>query len=132
MLTLDYISNVVHGDLFFEKICSADIDWDEQLDRRDTGEFDENWTSNHEIVQNAEAPMFPDSEMDKLREFAFTKVFALTQNPDLASYVSDDFGLIGEAVRKNTVTPWIRRLIHDYMEGTFPTSSRVDENGTDE
>lgn len=83
MLTLDYISNAVHGELFFEKIFSTDIDWDEQLDRRDTGEFDENWTSNHEIVQNA-------------------------------------------------VTPWIKGLIHDYMEGTFPTSSRVDENGTDE
>lgn len=132
MVSLDYIWNAVHRELFFEKIFSADIDWDEQLDRRDTGEFDENWTSNHEIVQNAEAPMFPDSEMDKLREFAFKKVFAITQNPDLAGYVSDDFGLIGEAVQRNAMTPWIRGLIHDYMEGTFPTSSREDQNGTDE
>ncbi|MGG4394174.1 hypothetical protein ABEX25_07645 [Paenibacillus thiaminolyticus] len=132
MVSLVYIWNAIHRELFFEKIFAADIDWDEQLDRRDTGEFDENWTSNHEVVQNAGGPMFPDSELDKLREFAFKKVFALTQNPDLASYVSDDFGLIGEAVQKNTVTPWIRGLIHDYMEGTFPTSSRADENGTSE
>lgn len=132
MVSLDYIWNAVHRELFLEKICSADIDWDEQLDRRDTGEFDENWTSNHDIVQNAGDPMFPDSEMDKLREFAFKKVFAITQNPDLAGYVSDDFGLIGEAVQRNAMTPWIRGLIHDYMEGTFPTFSRVDENGTDE
>jgi hypothetical protein len=132
VLSLDYIWNAVHGELFFEKIFAAGIDWDEQLDRRDMGEFDENWTMNHDIVQNAEARMFPDSEIDKLREFAFKKVFAITQNPDLAGYVSDDFGLIGEAVQTNAVTPWIRELIKDYIEGTFPTSSRVDENGTDE
>ncbi|CAH8244218.1 hypothetical protein WJ0W_001456 [Paenibacillus melissococcoides] len=43
-----------------------------------------------------------------------------------------DFGLIGEAVQKNAVTPWIRGLMNDYMEGTFPISSREDMDGTDE
>ncbi|MCE5172989.1 hypothetical protein LQV63_27380 [Paenibacillus profundus] len=130
--SLDYLLDTIHGDLFFERVFSSELDWDDLLDRRDAGEFDENWTVNNELLKTVDVKMFSDSEIDRLREFVFKKVFAITQHSELAGYVSDDFGLIGEAVQRNAFRPWVRGLMNHYIEGKFPTSSREDEDETHE
>lgn len=55
-----------------------------------------------------------------MKEAAFKMVFRLTGNPDLAAYVSDDFGLIAQARLQAADIAFIDSLWDCYARGEFP------------
>lgn len=61
-----------------------------------------------------------ESAISVLREFAFKETFRVTEDPEIAAYVSDDIGLIAEALAKSHVTPWCEKMLASYHAGHIP------------
>lgn len=115
------LSILIYEENFFEVVAKAVKDWDEALDQRDRGEFDASWVESNECLKKLDYQIPTDEmEISALREFSFKKVFRLTQNSEAASYVSDDIGMIGEAIAKGHVSEWVARLLDLYRKGEFP------------
>jgi hypothetical protein len=113
---LTQLQSLVDSDRFLASLNGADVD--ALLDARDRNPFEANWVRFHEAVQSLD---FPDSPLvDALRESAFKRAFALTQHPDLCGYVSDDLGLLADALRGGVTDPWATALFAAYAAGDFP------------
>jgi hypothetical protein len=115
------LSREIHQKGFFELVCSGVTDWDAVLDLRDGVNFDSLWVRNNEALKVVE---YKDSsasgEIDSLREYAFKTVFGILQNAEVAGYISDDIGLIAEAISKGAVSEWVEGLLLSYQAGKFP------------
>lgn len=106
---------------FFDRLSSSVDDWDVILDKRDSAEFDDAWVESNEAVSKKNyLDQSDEAEVNKLREYAFKSVFRITGNSEAAGYVSDDIGLIGEAVAKGELAGWIKDLLESYRNGRFP------------
>lgn len=107
---------------FFEDLHSDIVD--EMLDSRDSHNFEKDWLQvSHEIEHREKLNPLPEptlAELDKIRETAYKAVFSVTENSDLAAYVSDDFELIGKALALNFNDEWLTRLWSTYLKGSFP------------
>lgn len=101
----------------------SDVDnWEEALGQRDQTKFDNAWTESQRAVNSKRYLNRADEiEVTNLRESVFKAVFRLTSNADAAGYVSDDFGLIDEAVSKGCFSEWIEWLLKVYRSGKFPS-----------
>ncbi|MCR8842441.1 hypothetical protein NQ117_01975 [Paenibacillus sp. SC116] len=119
MITTIEIFSIIHRDGFFEKVFHKEVDWDAELDARDDAEFDRAWRSSYEELNQ----LVPDENelIRDIREFAFKQTFRITQNPELAGYTSDDFGLISKAFDNKVDIPFIQNLWQSYLQGKFPT-----------
>ena len=51
------------------------------------------------------------------------KIYALSNNGELAEYVSDDFGMIADAKLLGYEDPWLNKLISCYENKTIPCGS---------
>ena len=97
---------------------------DELLDCRDSKVFDLEWTRIYkaiEALKNEENY----SELEKIensniRETVFKKIYALTNDGDLAGYISDDFGLIFDAQLLEYEDAWLNKLISCYNNKSIP------------
>lgn len=117
MQTSDMLARIKDG-IFFERIFGQELDWDAALDARDSGAFDDGWRESNDKLA-AGYPVDETATME-VREAAFKTVFRLTANPDLAAYVSDDFGLITQANLHGAEIAFIGRLWDSYVHGIFP------------
>jgi hypothetical protein len=118
---LEELSVLIKQEDFFDFII-RNIDWDTTLEKRDQPEFDDLWVENHESLKNH--VYFEDDsqrEVDYLRDYVFKEVFKMTNNSEVAGYVSDDFGLLGEALAKSRMTNWLDEMLTSYMSGKFPS-----------
>jgi len=104
---------------FFEKVCDNEVDWDAELDARDTHEFDSAWNSSYEKLHEL-SPTESQTTRD-IREYAFKQTFRITRNAELAGYVSDDLCLISTALESNVQIEFINNLWNSYLKGKFPT-----------
>lgn len=105
---------------FFEGLSAVD-NWEEALGQRDQTEFDNAWTESLKALSSKPYLNRADEiDVTNLCESVFKAVFRLTSNADAAGYVSDDFGLIGEAVSKGCLSEWIEWLLKVYRSGKFP------------
>jgi hypothetical protein len=109
-----------------EAALARALDWIEYLDERDRPPFDEHWSAAFERIERAKAELSK-SRQNSLkarstiaRERAFKLVVKVTGNSDLASYVSDDFGLIFDARGLDLADPWIQALLDEYLAGRLP------------
>jgi hypothetical protein len=118
--SLDKLHREIINTPFFERLSAVD-NWEEALDQRDQAEFDHVWTDSHRSLSSEPYLHHADEiEVTNLRESVFTAVFQLTSNAEAAGYVSDDFGLIGEAMAKDCHNEWIEWLLEVYRSGRFP------------
>lgn len=118
LLTANEIFSVIRTDSFFENVFLKEVDWDAELDARDTAEFDTAWNSSFESLHDidpSESKLIRD-----IREFAFKQTFRITQNPELAGYTSDDFGLVSKAFESKINNEFIQNLWDSYLQGEFP------------
>lgn len=117
---LDKLHREISETRFFEELSAVD-NWDEALGQRDQAEFDNAWTESQRALSSKHYLHHADEiEVTNLRESVFKAVFRLTCNAEAAGYVSDDFGLIGEAVAKDCLSEWIEWLLKVYRSGKFP------------
>ena len=118
---LEELSALIKQENFFDFI-GRNVDWDAALDKRDQPEFDDLWVKNNESLKNH--VYFEDDsqrEVNYLREYVFKEVFKITNNSEVAGYISDDFGLLGEALAKSRMTDWLYEMLKSYMSGKFPS-----------
>ena len=96
-------------------------DYNNYLDYRDSEEFENKWLEAANKIQsyttNVELPI---ERIVKIREITFKRTFNLTQNPDLAAYVSDDFELIAENFLFDQKNDFINNMWDTYKMGELP------------
>lgn len=55
-----------------------------------------------------------------IREEAYKITYNATKSPELAGYISDDFGLISDALILNYSDEWLNALAKEYIKGRIP------------
>lgn len=106
MTTVSEILSTINESIFFESIFQKDTDWDAAL------------CASYEKVTSSCPP--EGALVKEIREIAFKKVYQVTENSDLAGYVSDDMGLIAQACHNKVEIDFIDNLWKTYMRGEFP------------
>lgn len=107
-----------------------DVDLDRVLDQRDDDPFDSEWVRCNEDVQELSDGQAEDSdEIAVLAHRSFLATSEATDHHDVASYVSDDFRLIGEALLTGYDDPWLSGLLVQYTEGTIP-AGEIERSGS--
>lgn len=97
------------------------VDTEGLLALRHNNVFESEWLRVHESLRLAVVASSAErSIVDSIRELAFKRVFNAVQDPDLAAYVSDDFGLIASGLVVGLDDPWLNRLWTQYQSGTIP------------
>lgn len=117
---LNALWGLVRTDGFFEALCAGEPDWDTMLDARDEAGFDEQWTQHHLVVQRTPVTSDVIENITLLREWVFKKIFSVSNNAELAGYVSDDFGLIAYYLESLTYSSWVAGLLDAYVQNSFP------------
>lgn len=56
----------------------------------------------------------------QIREAAYLRTISRWESPELAACVSDDFGLIADAVALGIEDPWIDGILKKYKAGEIP------------
>jgi len=111
----------IHTEGFFEAVIASVEDWNALLAQRDDERFDTEWCSSYQALLNIPYRSLEDEEAAaRFREHVFKKVFALTGSSEVSGYISDDFGLIMDAVLKVSNNAWASLIFSNYIEGVFP------------
>ncbi|MFB6363462.1 hypothetical protein ACFCP7_05275 [Paenibacillus elgii] len=113
----EILSTLVDG-AFLERVFNKEVDWDAELDARDEAEFAETWRSSYDKLEAIDPS--EDTVIREIRETVFKQTFQITQSPELAGYVSDDFGLIAKAFENKIDIEFVNHLWDSYMKGCFP------------
>ncbi|GLI04603.1 hypothetical protein YDYSG_06330 [Paenibacillus tyrfis] len=118
MIAASEILSSLGDGTFIERVFSKDVDWDAELDARDEAEFAEAWSSSYDKLE----AMHPseDAVIREIRETVFKQTFRITQSPELAGYVSDDFGLMAKAFDHKIDIEFVNNLWDSYTKGSFP------------
>jgi len=118
---LTAFTHLIHGKGFFEAIAAGVEDWGILLDRREQPAFDDAWGSVFQTLHKMsyQNPM-AEAEVTSLREFAFKAMLQLTQDAEVAAYVSGDIGLIADALAKALMSTYSDQLLASYKAGRFP------------
>ncbi|MDQ0656868.1 hypothetical protein [Paenibacillus sp. W2I17] len=96
------------------------LDVEIYLDERDASAFADEWMQAFE--RWAQDKVVAEEEVLRAcREQAFKQTLALTGEPELAGYVSDDMGLIGAALLQGTANDsFVDQLLESYRQGRLP------------
>lgn len=92
------------------------------LDSRDTDEFDSEWMRNYNVLRKNESLNTLEAKkiIESIREISYKTTYEVTQSSDLSSYISDDFGLIAEALVIDYNDEWVNALAKEYVEERLP------------
>lgn len=108
---------------------SADADIDAYLDARDEDPFDSDWLSAHQELESRkhglDEPSLRKLERanGKLRERVFKRVLGQAGD-DIAGYISDDFGLMFDALAMDDLeASWVFGLYERYASAALPSGS---------
>jgi len=115
------------ADELFQRIGRIDftqIDLDKALDNRDLPEFDDEWVRVFEELETIKKEEGFSEEnkkiSDNIREKVYLKVYGMTQDDDIAAYISDDFGLICDSELLNYKDELLEKFIKCYHNSQFP------------
>jgi hypothetical protein len=102
-------------------------DFDRILDQRDEVAFSKRWMETFDTIEEE----FKESKTDKIisddiREKVFKLVYSITNHSDLASYISDDYGLIIQSIEIKHNDRWLNSLWLEYKNGNLPHSTLVE------
>ena len=65
----------------------------------------------------------------RLRELVYLQAYERWKSPDLAGYISDDFGLIGDALIIGYSHRWLNGLLDAYLDARFPSGQITERAG---
>ena len=92
------------------------------MNERDNNFFSEQWMQAYHEVENSKKQQgVPANYGEEIRKNAFNIVLKITDNDDLAAYISDDLGLILDAEKVNVNNSWINALWQAYKNGEIPS-----------
>lgn len=109
------------GSLLSENIFTID-DINFMLDSRDEDVFDSEWMKNYNAISKNEKlnTLEIKKGVESIREISYKATYKATQSSDLAGYISDDFGLIAEALVLDYNDDWLNALAKEYVDGRVP------------
>ncbi|MBC2582743.1 hypothetical protein [Clostridium sp. DJ247] len=95
------------------------------LDNREIDVFDSEWMRNYNIIKQEEGLNNQEIKnlIKSIREISYKITYNETQSSDLAGYISDDFGLIAEALVLNYNDDWLNALAKEYVEDRIPNGN---------
>lgn len=105
--------------------------YEEIIRERDSPEFERHWLDKFRTLEMRTSEIRNNEleAIDELREVAYKTVFARTNSPDLAAFVSDDFELIARAAVLAVNDPWINGLWLNYKNGGIHPKGIVPVDG---
>lgn len=124
MKNIEKLKSILTENILLSSLNLDEENIDEMLDKRDSKDFEEKWLSAFHKIEQLEKSrpltIEENTELNKICEAAFKEIFALTQHSELASYVSDDFELLGKYFHLNSQDEWLNSMYLIYSEGKFP------------
>ncbi|NQU23182.1 MAG: hypothetical protein HQ567_18035 [Candidatus Nealsonbacteria bacterium] len=101
-----------------------EIDVETALDKREQPSFEQDWLDAFNFIEAGiqANPLSEDESklIDAVREIAYKRTYAHTEDPDLCAYVSDDFELVGKALALSLEDTWANALWLSYKSEVFP------------
>lgn len=121
MKDLSAFTHLIHGKGFFEALAADVEGWEALLDKREQPAFDNAWGNAFEALREMsyQNPV-AEADVTSLRELAFKAMFRLIDDAEIAAYVSNDIGLIADALAKGLVSTFCDQLLASYKVGLFP------------
>ncbi|WML32950.1 hypothetical protein [Clostridium sp. OS1-26] len=117
---------------YLKTLDAAQID--EVLKNRDCEIFSTQWTRVYnevsKIKQKENLTEIYRKHDEKLRRNIFLEVYNITLSEDMASYVSDDFGLILDSLAFEYKDNWISSLWSQYIRGKMPQGELIPTDRT--
>ncbi|KQO22490.1 hypothetical protein ASF10_08930 [Flavobacterium sp. Leaf82] len=105
-------------------------DFDMVLDQRDQDSFSVRWMEMFDIVKEKIIEDKIDKTVsDNCREKVFKLVYSITNNSDLSSYISDDFGMIVQSLETKQNYFWLNSLWLEYKKGILPYANLLETEG---
>lgn len=96
------------------------LDIEAVLDERDEAPFADHWMQAFEQCASDSA-VAEEEVLRQIRETAFKRTLTLTGEPELAGYVSDDFGLIASyLLQEGEQNSFVNQLLNSYTQGNMP------------
>lgn len=95
---------------------------DKILDGREIEIFENEWLRVYYFLKTKEDSIVQEVKelINSIREESFKITYNATKSSDLAGYVSDDFGLIVEALFFDYQDEWINALANEYVNNRIP------------
>lgn len=95
---------------------------DQILDDRDSEEFSQRWMAVFNVVESHKDGMNESQSVlsTRIRKAAYLRAYARWKLPELAAFVSDDFGLIADAAATGVDDPWVNAMLQSYRKGVIP------------
>lgn len=116
------IKNIIQNELPLILGRLSDETIDNILVERDDNFFSEQWMQAYnEVEKQKKQQGVPATYSEDIRKKAFNIVLQITDNDDLAAYISDDLGLILDAEKVNVNNSWINALWQSYKNGKIPS-----------
>ncbi len=123
MIDLDTIIAEIESEKLLSKAAFQSIDFDAVLDSRDEEPFDSNWVTSHQRIEAAWSASSTDeqtAQVNKIRQAAFVAASLMTNNHEIAAYISDDFELIAKSVVLGDLDSFTSGLVKRYERGGVP------------
>lgn len=117
-VTVEQLLSQIQRGHFLEPVFAQETNWNERLDARDADSFAAHWSDSYKRLNDRSSE--ESERVRDIREWAFKETYRMTQNADLAGYVSDDLGLIAKALDNNVEDEFITQLWVAYSQGIFP------------
>lgn len=116
------IKNIIQNELPLILGRLSDETIDNILVERDDNFFSEQWMQAYnEVEKQKKQQGVPSTYNEDIRKIVFNMVLEITNNDDLAAYISDDFGLIWDAEEVDINNNWINVLWQSYKKGEIPS-----------
>jgi hypothetical protein len=95
------------------------------LDSREREDFSSQWMESFDNVESQKSSMENRlaESVAQIRKVAYLKSYARWKSPDLAAYISDDFGLIADAIAMSIADPRLDLLLNSYLAGAVPADA---------
>jgi hypothetical protein len=120
MIKLEKLKDLLLAGVLLSKDTFIINDIDLILDERDIDIFDAEWMRNYNAIKGAINTPEIKALIESIREISFKITYDSTHSSDLAGYISDDFGLIAEALFLNYNDDWLNALANEYIENKIP------------
>ncbi|KFM93071.1 hypothetical protein [Paenibacillus macerans] len=115
------LTDLKHGLLITQQTFEG-LDVDDYLDERDDSGFAEAWMQAFHKFKHVRGEA-EEEVLRSCREKAYKQTMAHTSEPELAGYVSDDFGLIAAYLLQDKVQDsFVEQLFESYKQGNLPSS----------
>ena len=102
----------------FDGMEEADL-WD-ALDRRAEEDFETRWLAVHRHLEGGKDQLQHPELIQSICREVFLSVFRALPSDELAGEISDDFGLICQALDIGYQDPWLNGLLACYLKGSLP------------